>query len=266
MGIVWIAILLGIVEGLTEFIPVSSTGHLIVVGRLLGFEGEVAATFEIVIQLGAILAVVVHQRHRFLALLRPAGVEGFAGLRGVRLLVITTIPALIAGALLHGLIKEHLFGPVTVSMALLVGGVGILVAERLRPPTRIHDVDGLTPRVALMIGLFQCLSLWPGVSRSAATISGGLLGGVDRRAAATYSFLAAVPVMMAATLYDLLRSWTLLTTDDIVPFLVGFVVSFIFAWAAVRFFLALLGRFTLRPFAWYRIAIAPIMYWYWAVA
>lgn len=261
MGIVWIAILLGIVEGLTEFIPVSSTGHLIVVGRLLGFEGEVAATFEIVIQLGAILAVVVQQRHRFIALLRPAGAEGFAGVRGIRLLVITTIPALIAGALLHGLIKEHLFGPVTVSVALLVGGVGILVAERLRPPTRIHDVDGITPRMALMIGLFQCLALWPGVSRAAATIVGGLLLGLERRTAASYSFLAAVPVMFAATLYDLLKSWSILDRSDLPGFAVGFVVAFFSAWAAVRWFLALLGRSSLRPFAWYRIVVAPFIYW-----
>ncbi len=265
MSDVVIAMLLGIVEGLTEFVPVSSTGHLIVVGRLLGYEGGRAATFEIVIQLGAILAVVVQQRDRFARLLRPSGNEGFAGARGIRLLAITTVPALVAGALLHGVIKDHLFGPVTVSFALLAGGVGILLAERFRPPDRISDLDGLTSRAALQIGLFQCLSLWPGVSRSAATIAGGLLCGVSRRTAATYSFIAAVPIMAAATAYDLLRSWSLLTPSDLVPFSVGFLVAFISAWAALRFFLAMLGRFTLRPFAWYRIAIAPLIYWYWAV-
>jgi undecaprenyl-diphosphatase len=263
MEIVWIILLLGLVEGLTEFIPVSSTGHLIVAGQLLGFEGVKAATFEIFIQLGAILAVVVHQRHRFLGLVRPQGQGGFTGARGILLLAITTAPALVAGFLLHGLIKERLFGPGTVSIALLAGGVGILLVERFRPPTRIDEVDDLTWREALLVGLFQCLAMWPGVSRSAATIVGGLLCGVARRTAAMYSFLAAVPIMVAATLYDLIRSWSLLAASDIVPFALGFFVAFASAWAAVEFFLSLLGRFTLRPFAWYRIAVAPLIYWYW---
>jgi undecaprenyl-diphosphatase len=263
MEIVWIILLLGLVEGLTEFIPVSSTGHLIVAGRLLGFDGVNAATFQIFIQLGAILAVVVHQRRRFLGLVRPQGKGGFAGARGILLLSVTTIPALLAGYLLHDIIKERLFGPGTVSIALLMGGVGILLAERFRPPTRIDEIDGLTWREALLVGLFQCLAMWPGVSRSAATIVGGLLCGVARKTAATYSFLAAVPIMVAATLYDLTRSWSMLGASDIMPFALGFVVAFASAWAAVQFFLSLLGRFTLRPFAWYRIAIAPLIYWYW---
>jgi undecaprenyl-diphosphatase len=261
MGLVWIAALLGIVEGLTEFVPVSSTGHLIVAGHLLGFEGATASTFEIVIQLGAILAVVVLEWDRFLGLLRPHGEGGFRGLRGCVLLGVTTVPALIAGALLHDIIKERLFSPTTVSIALLVGGIGILVAERLRPVPLTSGVDGITWRQALVVGLFQCLALWPGMSRSAATIVGGLLCGLERRTAATYSFLAAVPVMVAATLYDLMKSWSFLRPADLAPFTVGFVVSFLAAWAAVRGFLALLRRHTLRPFAWYRIAVAPVIYW-----
>lgn len=256
-----VAIFLGIVEGLTEFVPVSSTGHLIVAGRLLGFEGEKAATFEIFIQLGAILAILILERRRFLALARARSSGGFAGPRGCALLAVTTLPALLAGAVLHDLIKERLFGPATVAWALGAGGVAILLVERFRPAPRTLSIDGLDFRQALQIGLFQCLSLWPGVSRSAATIVGGLVGGLDRKAAATYSFLAAVPVMFAATLYDLAKSWSSLESGDALPFAVGFVVSLVCAWAAVRSFVALLGRFSLRPFAWYRIAIAPAVYW-----
>ena len=261
MGFLWIAIVLGIVEGLTEFIPVSSTGHLIVAGRLLGFEGPTASTFEIFIQLGAILAIVVVERHRFVGLLKPGQPVGFAGRRGCLLLAVTSAPILVLGFLLHGVIKEKLFSPTTVAVALLLGGVGILLAERFRPAPDTTSVDQLTLRQAIVIGLFQCLALWPGVSRAAATIVGGLLLGLERRTAASYSFLAAVPVMFAATLYDLLKSWSILDRSDLPGFAVGFVVAFFSAWAAVRWFLALLGRSSLRPFAWYRIVVAPFIYW-----
>jgi undecaprenyl-diphosphatase len=260
MGLIGIAILLGIVEGLTEFLPVSSTGHLIVAGHLLGFRGETAETFEIFIQLGAILAVVVLERRVFLDLLRPSARAGFAGPRGCGLLLTTTVPALIAGALLHDWIKTNLFGPATVAFALLAGGIVILVVESVRPGTTVADIGGLGFGKALAIGLFQCLALWPGVSRSGATIVGGLLCGLERRTAATYSFVAAVPVMAAATLYDLLKSWSHLGPQDVAPFAVGFLVSFVSAYAAMRVFVALLGRTTLRPFAWYRILIAPAVY------
>ncbi len=260
MGLIGIAILLGIVEGLTEFLPVSSTGHLIVAGRLLGFRGEASETFEIFIQLGAILAVAVLEHRTFRDLLRPRAVAGFAGVRGCAVLLTTTVPALLAGALLHDWIKDNLFGPATVAWALFGGGVVILVVEGVRPGTTVFSVDELGFGRALAIGLFQCLSLWPGVSRAGATIVGGLLCGLERRTAATYSFVAAVPVMTAATLYDLVKSWSHLGAADVAPFAVGFVVSFVFAYAAMRSFVALLGRFTLRPFAWYRIAIAPAVY------
>ncbi len=260
MGFIGIAILLGIVEGLTEFLPVSSTGHLIIAGHLLGFRGESSATFEIFIQLGAILAVVVLERRRFLDLLRFGRPGGFSGWRGCALLVTTTLPALAAGALVHDWIKDNLFGPATVAWALALGGVALLLVERFRPATGIQDVDRLGYRQALVIGLFQCLALWPGVSRSGATIVGGLLCGLDRRTAARYSFLAAVPVMAAATLFELMKSWSHLGSQDIAPFAVGFVVAFLSAWAAMGWFVALLGRHTLRPFAWYRIAIAPAVY------
>ncbi|MBI1952034.1 MAG: undecaprenyl-diphosphate phosphatase [Acidobacteria bacterium] len=144
--------------------------------------------------------------------------------------------------------------------ALLAGGVAILLVERFRPGTAVPSLDGIGFRQALAIGLFQCVSMWPGVSRSGATIVAGLLSGLERRTAAHYSFLAAVPVMAAATLYDLTKSWSHLGSQDFAPFAVGFVVAFVSAYGAMRAFIALLGRYTLRPFAWYRIAIAPAVY------
>lgn len=261
MNFLLIAIVLGIVEGVTEFLPVSSTGHLIIMGHLLGFSGDKAATFEIFIQLGAILAVVVLEKRRFAALLDLRGRVGFAGFRGSLLLTVTTLPILATGYLLHDEIKTRLFGPATVALALLVGGVAILVVERFKPAARITDLDQLGWGHAVVIGLIQCLALWPGMSRAAATIMGGLLTGLDRRTAVTYSFLAAVPALAAATLYDLLSNWRLLEVDDILPFGLGLLVSFLAAWGAVRTLVALLRRITLRPFGWYRIAVAPLVYW-----
>lgn len=255
--------MLGIVEGLTEFIPVSSTGHLIVSGNLLGYVGEKANTFEIVIQLGAILAVVVYYRDRFRQLLHFAerNENRFAGFRGWLLLGITTAPILVAGYFFHGFLKTHLFNPLTVAWALGAGGVGILVVERWGPEARTSELDQIRWDLALRIGLFQCLALWPGVSRSAATILGGMLGKMERKTAAEYSFLAAVPALTAATLYDTYKSWHLLEAADLPFFAVGFVVSFLTAWLAVAWFLNLLQRWTLRPFGWYRILIAPVIYY-----
>jgi undecaprenyl-diphosphatase len=260
MDLVWVAVVLGLVEGLTEFLPVSSTGHLIVAGRLLGFTGERAATFEIFIQMGAILAVVAIEWRRFLGLFRPDPARRFSGPRGLVLLFLTTLPVLCMGALLHGTIKSRLFGPGPVAIGLFVGGLGLLAVERFRPAARVTGVDALEGREAILIGLFQCLALWPGVSRSGATIAGGLLCGLERRTAASYSFLAAVPAMTAATAFDLYKSAGGLTAADALPFAIGFVVSFLAAWAAVRGFMALVGRLTLKPFAWYRIAIAPLIW------
>jgi undecaprenyl-diphosphatase len=260
MTLLLVAAIMGVVEGLTEFLPVSSTGHLIIAGHLLGFTGDRASTFEIFIQLGAILAVVWLERGRFLGLLRPDPERAFSGARGIALLALTTAPALVAGALLHDTVKSRLFGTGPVALGLFLGGIGILVVEWLRPAPEIHGVDDIGWRQALLIGICQCFALWPGVSRAGATIVGGLLCRLDRRAAATYSFLAAVPVMVAATLFDLYKSRALLSSADALPFAIGFLVSFVAAVAAIRTFIALLGRFTLRPFAWYRIAVAPIVW------
>ena len=253
------ALVLGLVEGITEFLPVSSTGHLIVAGHLIGFEGDKANSFDIFIQLGAILAVVVLYRARFLSLLSFEKAEGFGGINGIILLGLTTLPALVFGFLAHSYIKKHLFNPTTVALGLAVGGIAILLIERALPKPKRFGLDALTWREALAVGFFQCLALWPGVSRSGSTIIGGMAIGIERKTAAEYSFLAAVPVMCAATAYDLLKSLKFLSAADIPLFLVGFVVSFISAWLAVKFFIHLLATHTLKPFGWYRIAVAGVI-------
>jgi undecaprenyl-diphosphatase len=265
MNDLWIAVILGVVEGLTEFLPVSSTGHLIVAGNLLRATGDKIDCFEVFIQLGAIFAVVVLYRSRFIDLIptkrrNPLGGQGFEGLRGLLMLLVTTFPALVLGFFLHGFIKSYLFKPETVAWALALGGVAILLAERFKPEAIVRDIGELTYRNAFVIGIFQCVSMWPGVSRAAATIIGGLMCGLDRKSATEYSFLAAVPVMIAATSYDLLKTWNLLTADDFLLFAVGFVVSFLTAIVAVETFIKLVQRWSLAPYAYYRIAIAPIIY------
>lgn len=253
------AILLGLVEGVTEFLPVSSTGHLIVVGHLVGFAGPTADTFDVAIQLGAILAVVVHYRRRLLALATFAPSPGFAGIRGLALMTVTTLPALLVGALAHDVIKARLFAPAMVAIGLGVGGLSILVVERFRPVARHHGLDALRWPAALIVGLAQCLALWPGVSRSAATIVGGMIAGLGRTTAAEYSFLAAIPVITAASLFDLYQSRELLVLADVPIFAVGFVAAFGSGRLALRLFLQLLATSTLKPFGWYRITLALLV-------
>jgi undecaprenyl-diphosphatase len=266
----WKAVILGIVEGLTEFIPVSSTGHLILAGRLLDFRGPLAGTFDIVIQLGAILAVVILYRRRFIGLLPQKGWldlsqgrSGFSGLQGCLLLALTTLPSLILGKLAYSHIKAHLFNPTSVALALAVGGIGILVVESRQGRKKIDSLDALNRSQAFYIGLFQCLSMWPGISRAGATIIGGLLCGLGRKTAAEYSFLAAVPVMMAATGYDFYKSWAHFQEGDLAFLGLGFGVSFVVAFFTVAAFIRLLGRWTLRPFAWYRLALVPVILLFW---
>lgn len=265
----YIAVLMGLVEGLTEFLPVSSTGHLILAGHLFGFTGLKAETFEIAIQLGAILSVVVLYRERFVGLLKSDPARLFSGRRGVVLLFLTSLPALVLGFFAHQAIKAHLFGPRTVALAFAVGALMMMAAESLAARrSRVRQVgglDSLNPPLAFGIGLFQCLSLWPGFSRSGATIMGGMLLNVDRRTAAEYSFLAAVPVMCAAVGYDLLKSWRLFESGDLLFLAVGFVVSFFAAIVAVKGFIGLVSRMTLRPFALYRLALAPVIWFFWPV-
>jgi len=261
MEMVWTAIILGIVEGLTEFLPVSSTGHLILSEHLLGFTGEKAATFAVVIQLGAILAIVALYFNRFWALLVPRPEMRFSGIRGLWLLFLTCLPAGLLGLAVHDYIKDLLFHPLPVACALFVGALAILAVESFsRKRVKYEELDDVTPGFALGVGFFQCLSLWPGFSRSAATIMGGMILGGQRKMAAEYSFVTAVPIMFAATGYDLYKSWSFLSVEDVPFFAVGFVVSFISAWLAVKGFIHLLGKVTLRPFAWYRIVLALIVF------
>ena len=258
----YVAIILGIVEGLTEFLPVSSTGHLIITGHLLSFTGPKAETFEIVIQLGAILAVLALYRDRFKGLLQTNPDQRLSGKYGLWLLFLTSLPASVVGLLAHKYIKAYLFSPITVAIALMVGAIFIFAVEGINKNQQIHSLDEITPGVALGIGLFQCLALWPGFSRSAATIMGGMLLGVKRKIAAEYSFIAAVPIMFAATGYDFMKNHTLFESSDLLFLTVGFIVSFISAWIAVKSFIYLLGKLTLRPFASYRLAIAPLVIYF----
>jgi len=261
----WIAAVMGVVEGVTEFLPVSSTGHLILAGHLLGFTGQKASCFDVFIQLGAIFAVVCLYHHRFMGLIPVQGAfkfaqSGFSGVRGITLLAVTTLPALLIGALTHNAIKTYLFAPITVVLALSLGGIAILLVERFKPEPDVEALDNMTYRQALVVGLFQVLAMWPGISRSAATIIGGMLSGLNRKVSAEYSFLAAVPVMVAATGYDLYKEWQFLSMSDMGFFATGFIVSFVSAILAVKTFVGLVQRWSLAPYAWYRIAVALVFY------
>lgn len=251
-------ILMGIVEGLTEFIPVSSTGHLILAGELLGFTGPKSATFNIVIQLGAILAVVVAYWRRFAGVL--GGLPRFdpGAVSFTRNILLAFLPSAVVGLIAYKSVKALLETPVIVAVALIVGGVAILVIERLAKRVSVTTVEGMPWRTALGIGLIQCLAMIPGVSRSGATIMGALTLGVERRTAAEFSFFLAVPTMVAATGYDLLKSWDTLALRDLEAIAIGFVVSFVVALGVVKAFVAVVGRFGFAPFAWYRIVAGTL--------
>lgn len=260
-----VAALLGVVEGLTEYLPVSSTGHLILVGHFLGETGDTAKSFEIVIQLGAILAVVVH--YRALLGARVAGLftrDPKAIALGTAL-VTGFLPAAVFGFLLSKTIKKHLFGPIPVAVALLVGGVVMIVIERVRKARRLEPEDGLehvTPRRALLIGLGQCVSLWPGSSRSMCTIVAGQLTGLSTATAAEFSFLLALPTLSAATLYELYKGRHELMAPGLgVELAIGLVVSFGVAWAVIAGFLRYLKHRGLEPFGYYRIVLAVVVFW-----
>lgn len=250
--------LLGLVEGATEFIPVSSTGHLIVVSDWFGLVDERAKTFDVFIQLGAILAIVWLYRARLWRTVAAARHDP-PSRRLLVNLIIAFLPAAIVGFLTHGWIKARLFNPTVVAAALVVGGIVILLIERLAPAPKVGDVSGMPVRTALGIGLAQVLSLIPGVSRSGATIMGGYSLGLSRTAATEFSFFLAIPVMLAATLYDLLKSWSVLAPGDIPLFAVGFIVSFVSAVVVVRAFLSYVSRHSFSVFAWYRIAFGAVL-------
>lgn len=254
------AAILGLVEGATEFIPVSSTGHLIVVGSWLDLVDERAKTFDIFIQLGAILAIVWLYRRRLGKAMLSAGWDPKSR-RFTGNLLIAFLPAALVGFAAHGWIKAQLFNPTVVAVALLLGGILILLIEHWAPTPRLRDLNEVPPGTALGIGLAQVLSLIPGISRSGATIMGGYALGLSRLAATEFSFFLAIPVMLAATLYDLVKSWSALTPADGPMFVLGFIVSFISALIVVRVFLAYVSGHSFRVFAWYRIAFGALLLW-----
>ena len=258
MSLLWIAIVLGIVEGLTEFLPVSSTGHLILAGHAMGFTGPRADLFEVFIQLGAILAVVWEYRARLLRAVTGLGSRPEAR-RFAAAVAIAFVPAASVGFLIHDWIEAALFSPRTVAFALLAGAVAILVVEALPLRARTEEAEAISWGQALAVGLAQCVSLWPGFSRSAATILGGLLCGLDRKTATEFSFFLAIPTLGAATVYDLVKQRDALHAGDLVWLLVATGVSFVVAWASIRWLLRFVATHDLRPFAWYRIALGILV-------
>jgi len=259
---VLVALVLGIVEGLTEFLPISSTGHLIVAGSLLGYTGERAKMFEIVIQAGAILAVCWEYRARLWKV--AAGLpHSRDAQRFVVNLLLAFLPAAILGLLLSKIIKGHLFAPIPVALAFIVGAFVILWVERrqrVAPSTvRIDSVDAIRWSDALKIGFAQALALIPGTSRSGATIIGGMLFGLSRPAATEFSFFLAIPTLLAACAYELMRNRGLLSTQDVQGLAIGFVAAFISAFLCVRWLIRYVSRHDFVPFAWYRIAFGLLI-------
>lgn len=267
MNSLLIAFILGVVEGLTEFLPVSSTGHMILVGEWLGFTGDKAKTFEVIIQLGSILAVVVMFWRRLFGLIgihfggKPVAHEGQTkGQLKLGHILLAMIPAVVLGLVFHDLIKS-LFAPKNVMYALIVGGLLLLLAEWLKPKNPpAMGLDDITYRQAFLIGCFQCLALWPGFSRSGSTIAGGMLVGVNRYAAAEFSFILAVPMMIGASGLDLYKSLHFLTIADLPMFAVGFSTAFVVALIAINTFLQVIKRISFVPFALYRFIVAVVVY------
>lgn len=254
------ALLLGIVEGLTEFLPVSSTGHLIVVGSLLGYTDENSKVFKIVIQLAAILAVCWDYRRRLGQVVEGLAARNPIERRFVGHILLAFFPAMVLGAAFHGLIKTYLFNPLTVASALIVGGLLILYIEKRAYRPRIHCVDELDWPTALKVGFAQALAMFPGVSRAGATIMGGLVFGLSRKAATEFSFFLAIPTMLAATVYDLYKNWHLLSlSHDLPVFAVGFAASFLSAMLAVKGLLRYVANHSFVVFAWYRIAFGCVV-------
>ncbi len=265
------AIILGLVEGLTEFAPVSSTGHMIIVDdmwlqseKFLGKYG--ANTFKVVIQLGSILAVVVTFKDRFIDLLGMGRIknkhsEQAGGRLKLTQVIVGLIPAGVFGVLVEDFIDENLFSTGTVLIGLVIGAIFMIIADRFGPKNpKVQSVDQITYKQALTIGLIQCFSLWPGFSRSGSTISGGVLIGLSHRAAADFTFIMAVPIMAGASFLSLLKNWQYMTMDALPFFIAGFVSAFIFALISIRFFLKLIDKIKLVPFAIYRIVLALIIY------
>ena len=254
------AIILGIVEGITEFLPISSTGHLILAGDLLGFTSDMAKTFEVFIQLGAILAVVWLYREKLSSTIKGIGAEKTN--RFLLNLLIAFLPAAFIGFITHSFIKHYLFNPITVACALIAGGIAIFVIERVVKKPVVLDVDDVSFKQALGIGMAQTLSLFPGVSRAGATIMGAMCFGLERKAATEFSFFLAIPTMFAATSYDLLKNLHNLSMNDFPIFAVGFLVSFFSAFLVIKAFLGFVTKHTFNSFAVYRIVFGAVVLFY----
>lgn len=255
-----IAVIVGIVEGLTEFLPVSSTGHMIIVGHMLGFEGALADLFDVFVQLGAILSVIFIYKERFARFFTKEGWQVDKGL-SVWHIAVGIVPVMLVAFFCYKYIKMYLFSPFTVAIGLILGAFLFLYAEHKvqgKQHTLIKDVDQISLKQATWVGIYQFLSLWPGFSRSGSTIAGGLLVGLSRECSAAYTFLIAVPLMFVACLYDLYKHFNQLTSDDFVVLAIGFVVSFVVAYWSVLWFLKFLKKYNLRAFAFYRIFVALI--------
>lgn len=261
------ALILGFVEGMTEFAPVSSTGHMIIVDdmwlKTTDFLGQYSAnTFKIVVQLGSILAVVVVMWKRLLSLVGLYKIDGKSVTQGFNLghVIVGIIPAGVLGVLFEDAIDENLFGVKTVVIGLIVGAILMIVADKYGPKRPvITSLDEISYGKAFQIGLVQCLSLWPGFSRSGATISGGVLLGVDHKIAADFTFIMAVPIMAGASGVSLIKNWEYVNVDDFGFYVVGFISAFVFALLSIKFFLKLISRIKLVPFAIYRIILAVIL-------
>lgn len=252
------AFILGLVEGATEFLPISSTGHLIIVGDLLDFNDSKGIVFEIVIQLGAILAVCFEFRKRLTNtiahLFTEPSAQGFAFN-----LIIAFMPAALLGLAFHDYIKQYLFSPITVAIALIVGGLAILLIERFSQQSHTQQIEAITKTQALQIGLAQSLALVPGVSRAGATILGGMLFGLTRQTATEFSFFLAIPIMFAATGYDLLKSWQLLSVADLPMFAIGFITAFLSAILVIKVLIKYVAHHDFTVFAWYRILFGVLV-------
>lgn len=257
------ALILGIVEGITEFLPISSTGHLIITADLLDFQSN-EKVFEIAIQLGAVLAVIYEYRQRFGHVLTNLGRDAAVN-RFVVNLIVAFLPAAIVGLLFLKQIKEFLFNPITVATALIIGGLVMLWAEKRqqRVQPRVLAVDDMTAKDALVVGVAQILALIPGTSRSGSTIIGGMFGGLERKVATEFSFFLAVPVMVCATLYQVIKYYEHFSANDIATISVGFVAAFISGLFAVRALLKYLANSTYVPFAWYRVIFGSIILLTW---
>ncbi|HJV17859.1 MAG TPA: undecaprenyl-diphosphate phosphatase [Bacillales bacterium] len=258
MGEHIIAFILGMVEGLTEYLPVSSTGHMILVGHLLGFEGDKAKTFEIIIQLGSMLAILFLFWKRYLSLLNFKTIGKPEKKLDIIHIIVGIIPAGIAGVLLHHAIKKYLFADYIVVITLILGAILMIFAEKKKTTVTAETVDDLSYGQAFKIGLFQCLALLPGFSRSGSTISGGLLVGANHKASAEFSFLVALPVMVGATGLDFISSFHSLHASDFTVFAIGFITAFIVAMIVALIFLRLIQKIGLTAFAYYRIIVAVL--------